>query len=426
MSLPPLPLQAWSSDPRRRLSEAAISPPMTYLLVVSPGREGAFMNRRLVLVAAALAVALGASACNDAERATPTTTVATGDAVDLKGVCPDTIVIQTDWQPESEHGFLYNLVGSGYKADTSLKRVTGPLVAQGRDTGVDIQIRTGGPAVGFQPVPAVMYSDPSIHLGYVATDEAVQFAARQPTTAVMAQMDISPLAIIWDPATYPQFHAIRDIGQTDTQVLYTDGLTYMEYLVGSNILRRSQLNGSYDGSPALFVQSDGKAALQGFATSEPYLYEHEIKQWGKPLRFQLIHDTGYPVYFAATSIRAGDKAKLSPCLAKLVPILQQSQVDFIKNPKPAIDVIVDLVDQYETGWVYSRGLAGYSAKAMKDLHIVGNGRDDPLGNFETERVRRVIEIVTPIFAAQKKPVKQGLKPEDIATNEFIDPEIRLP
>jgi hypothetical protein len=41
---------------------------------------------------------------------------------------------------------------------------------------VDIQIRTGGPAVGFQSVPAVMYSDPSIHLGYVATDEAVQFA----------------------------------------------------------------------------------------------------------------------------------------------------------------------------------------------------------------------------------------------------------
>jgi hypothetical protein len=384
------------------------------------------MNRRLVLVAAALAVALGASACDDAERAAPATTAATGDAVDLKGVCPDTMVIQTDWQPESEHGFLYNLVGSGYKVDTSLKRVTGPLVAQGRDTGVDIQIRTGGPAVGFQPVPAVMYSDPSIHLGYVATDEAVQFAARQPTTAVMAQMDISPLAIIWDPATYPQFHAIRDIGQTSTQVLYTDGLTYMEYLVGSNILRRSQLNGSYDGSPALFVQSDGKAALQGFATSEPYLYEHEIKQWGKPLRFQLIHDTGYPVYFAATSIRTGDKAKLSPCLAKLVPILQRSQVDFIKNPKPAIDVIVDLVDQYKTGWVYSRGLAGYSAKAMKDLHIVGNGRDDTLGNFETERVRRVIEIVTPIFTAQKKPVKQGLKPEDIATNEFIDPEIHLP
>jgi hypothetical protein len=220
----------------------------------------------------------------------------------------------------------------------------------------------------------------------------VQFAARQPTTAVMAQMDISPLAIIWDPATYPQFNTISDIGRTSTKVLYTDGLTYMEYLVGSNILHRGQLNGSYDGSPALFVQSDGKAALQGFATS----------------------------------IRSGDKAKLSPCLAKLVPILQQSQVDFITDPKAAINLILDLVDRYKTGWVYPRGLAEYSAKAMKDLRIVGNGRDGTLGNFDMERVRRVIEIVTPIFAEQRKPVKQGLKPEDIATNEFIDPNIRLP
>lgn len=63
---------------------------------------------------------------------------------------------------------------------------------------------------------------------------------------------------------------------------------------------------------------------------------------------------------------------------------------------------------------------------MKDLRIVGNGRDGTLGNLEMERVRRVIEIVTPIFTGQRKPVKQGLKPEDIATNEFIDPNIRLP
>jgi hypothetical protein len=75
---------------------------------------------------------------------------------------------------------------------------------------------------------------------------------------------------------------------------------------------------------------------------------------------------------------------------------------------------------------HSRGLAEYSAKAMKDFGIVDNGRDDTLGNFEMERVRRVVEIVTPIFAGQRKPVKQGLKPEDIATNEFIDSKIRLP
>jgi hypothetical protein len=36
------------------------------------------------------------------------------------------------------------------------------------------------------------------------------------------------------------------------------------------------------------------------------------------------------------------------------------------------------------------------------------------------RVQRMIEIVTPIFTAQRKPPKAGLRPEDIATTEFID------
>jgi hypothetical protein len=387
-------------------------------------------RRRLAAVAAVLAVVLLAACTNDSNSngnsTTPGPQAASGDALNLKGVCPDPIVFQKDWQPESEHGFLYNLVGKGYKADTNKKKVTGPLVAQGKDTGVKIEIRTGGPAVGFQPVPQVMYTDPSINLGFVATDEAVQFSEKQPTTAVFAQMDISPLSIIWDPATYPQFNIIADVGQSDAKVLYTKGLSYMEFLVGSGILKRSQLDGSYDGSPALFVQSGGKAAFQGFATSEPYLYEHEIKQWGKPLKYSLVNDAGFVTYFSSVSIRAADKAKLAPCLKKLVPILQQSQIDFIANPEPAIAVILDLVQQYKTGWVYSKGLAEYSAKALKQLGMVENGPDGVLGNFDMARVNKIMQIMTPIMAGQKQHVKQGLKAEDIATNEFINQNTKLP
>jgi hypothetical protein len=384
-------------------------------------------RRGLAAVAAVLAVVLLAACTNDSNDngTTPPQQAATGDPTNLKGVCPDPIVFQKDWQPESEHGFLYNLVGKGYKVDTDKKKVTGPLVAQGKDTGVKIEIRTGGPAVGFQPVPQVMYSDPSINLGFVATDEGVQFSQKQPTTAVFGQMDISPLAIIWDPATYPQFNIIADIGQTDTKVLYTKGLSYMEFLVGSGILRRGQLDGSYDGSPALFVQSGGKAAFQGFATSEPYLYEHEIKQWGKPLKYSLVNDAGFNTYFSAVSVRAGDRAKLASCLKKLVPILQRSQADFIANPQPAIAVILDLVRQYKTGWVYSKGLAEYSAKALSDLGIVDGGPNGVLGDFEMSRVNNIMRIMVPIMAAQRQKPKEGLKAEDIATNEFIDQSVKL-
>jgi hypothetical protein len=394
-----------------------------------PNERSAMMRRRRVAAAAAaLAVVLLAACTNDSNDngTTPAPQAATGDALNLKGSCPDPIVFQKDWQPESEHGFLYNLLGKGYKVDTNKKKVSGPLVAQGKNTGVNIEIRTGGPAVGFQPVPQVMYSDPSIHLGFVATDEAVQFSQKQPTTAVFAQMDISPLAIIWDPATYPQFNIIADIGRSNAKVLYTKGLSYMEFLVGSGILKRSQLDGSYDGSPALFVASDGKAAFQGFATSEPYLYQSEIKQWAKPLKYSLVNDAGYPVYFSSVSVRAGDKAKLAPCLKKLVPILQQSQIDFVANPEPAIAVILDLVKQYETGWVYDKGLAEYSAKALKELGMVDNGPDGVLGNFDMGRVNRIIDIMTPIMAGQKQTVRQGLTAQDIATNEFINQQTKLP
>jgi hypothetical protein len=35
----------------------------------------------------------------------------------------------------------------------------------------------------------------------------------------------------------------------------------------------------------------------------------------------------------------------------------------------------------------------------------------------------MIDLVTPILAGQRQPLKQGLKPSDLYTNEFIDPSI---
>jgi hypothetical protein len=40
-------------------------------------------------------------------------------------------------------------------------------------------------------------------------------------------------------------------------------------------------------------------------------------------------------------------------------------------------------------------------------------------------VRKVIDIVGPIFARQGKPIATGLIPDNVATNQFIDPSIGL-
>jgi hypothetical protein len=386
-------------------------------------------HRKLVPVAAGLVLLLAAAACTSDSSTTDQSAPApkaSGEALNLKGTCPDTVVIQTDWFPESEYGNLYQLLGPGYKVDTKKKILSGPLVASGQDTGVKVEIRNGGPAIGSQQVSAQMYADKSITLGQVSTDEAVQNSQSQPTLAVVAPLEISPIMILWDKQKHPDFNTIADIGQTDTKIVYFGTDTYMQYLLGAGLVRASQLDGSYDGTPSKFVTSDGKDANAGFATSEPYIFKNELgngKSYDTDL--QLVNDTGYPMYGEALSIRTADKDKLAPCLKKLVPILQQATVDFITNPAATNDLVIKAVKTINDFWTYSPGMADYAVKTLKDLGLVGNGPDKTLGNMQNDRMQRMIDILTPIFAAQRKQIKSGLQPSDLYTNEYINPSIGL-
>ena len=380
----------------------------------------------IVLLAAALAAA-GCSFGDDEPSTAPQPASGAGaaqDRLDLKGVCPDPIVVQTDWFPETEYGVYYHMLGPNPKVDTKRKLVRGPLVVEGQETGVQLEVRSGGPATDFKLVSEQMYTDKSITLGQVNTDEAIRFASNQPTLAVAAPMEISPFMIMWDPETYPGFNIIADIGQTNAKVLYFKGDTYMEYLIGSGILRKGQIDDSYDGSSTKFVAGKGATTQAGFATSEPYIYANDLKEWNKPLNYALVNDTGYPFYPQALSIRAADKQKLAPCLEKLVPIVQRAQVDFLANPDQTNAFIIRTVKAYNTFWTYTPGLA--ELRHRQDAPGLRQQRRRPhLGNFEVGRIQRLIDIVTPILVGQRQPTRPGLQPQDLYTNEFIDPNIGI-
>jgi hypothetical protein len=385
-------------------------------------------NRRPApaLVVVLAVVALLAAACSSGEDGggTAATSPPAAASGTLKGVCPDPVVVQTSWFPVSELATPYQLIGPNPQIDKAHKRVTGPLMAGGKDSGVKIEVRAGGPASGYEPTASLMYQHPEIHLGMSAADELIQYSAKQQLLAVVTPLEIDPQVIMWDPKSHPDWNIIADIGQTNEKVLYFEGNTFMEYLVGTGILKKSQVDGSYDGSPSAFVASGGKVAVQAFATNEPYTFEHEVKAWGKPLKYQLIYDTGYPNYPTPLSIRPADKDKLAPCLKQLVPLLQQAEVDFMKDPKPSIDLIMKLNEAYKGGWVYSRANAEFAVDQMKKLGIVDNGpRDKTLGDFDTARMQKLIDIDRPIFEGQKKPIKPNLTVADIVTNEYINPSI---
>ena len=364
------------------------------------------------------------------EAASPTEEAAEETASDetmnmtgpLAEVCPDPVVIQTDWFPEAEHGALYNLIGDDYTIDTDRKVVSGALISGGESMGVTVEVRTGGPAIGFQQPIQQMYVETDIMLGYVSTDEAVFGAEDTPTLAVMAPLEKNPQIIMWDPETYPDVQTIADLGEAGAIVNVFAGGSFIDIFVSEGILSADQVDPSYDGSPARWVAEGGAIAQQGFASAEPYTYENEIAEWGKPVAFQLIHDAGLEIYSQALAIRAGELEELRPCLEVLIPIIQQSVVDYAADPDHANAIIVDAVTQYDDFWVYNEGLAEFSVATQLELGLIGNGPDTTVGNIEPDRVQGVIDKMSGAGLG----VMEGLEASDLVTNEFIDESIGLP
>lgn len=381
------------------------------------------MKSTLRTVAAAAALVMLA-ACGNSESSSSETTAAASGA--LAGVCPDTVTFQTDWNPEAEHGFLYQLVGPGYEVDAQGLRVTGPLVASGVDTGVKVQVRAGGPAVGFTSPTSLMYSDPDIFLAFAATYTQAQNSGEFSTKAVIAPWLINPQIIMWDPATYPDVNTIADLKATGAKVRYFGGLAYMDYLTQTGVLDPAQADGTYDGTPANFVADGGKSAQQGFATSEPYYYENVLTDWGKPVKYQLIHDTGWTSYAQTLAGKPETVEQYAECLKLLVPIIQQAQVDFVADPSTTNALILDLVSQYNNGWMYDAGQAEASVALALENGLIANSPDGTLGSFDIARVDEFLGIAIPILEAKGEKLKPGLTSADLVTNEFIDPTIALP
>jgi hypothetical protein len=380
-------------------------------------------------MAALVAVtALAVAGCSDSSTAeggqAVQGTATAGAASELKGVCPDTVVFQTNWWPQAEYGGLYRLLGANPTIDSNKNKVTGKLVDNGVDTGVQIEIRSGGPANNFTPSASLLYTDDSIMFGGSDLEAGAQISGSgKPVLSVFAPLDRSPVVLLWDPAQHPDFKTIADIGATNTKVLYFQGSTYMSYLTGSGLLRPSQVSATYAGTPDQWKAAKGSIVQQGYVTNEVIRYQNDPSVWGKKVQYQLVADSGYPTYTETLAIRPDRKAALAPCLKKVVPMLQRSTAAYAADPASTNKFISELVGKFPKAYPYSLDQANAAVQAMNDNRVLGNGNDKAIGNFEEARVQRIISIVTPIYAAQKTPVKPGLTVGDLVTNEFIDPSI---
>ncbi|MEP1768812.1 MAG: hypothetical protein ABJJ53_19500 [Sulfitobacter sp.] len=374
-----------------------------------------------LMTASAFALGLGTAAhAGDFAQAAYTTPLA--------DVCPNPLVIQKDWLMQAEHGGLMQLIGAGGEMVSG--SYSGPLGS----TGITLELLEGGSGIGLgdgeTSYSALFMGNSKAgkrpHLGFHELDNSFIYSERFPTVGVFVPLDVSPQVLFWDKGTYPDgFKTIEDLkafGASGKGKIYLSTIdrTFGKFFVDSGVPADTFVEG-YRGDGENFVVNNGTWLNQGFVTSEVYKFENG-NNWSKPIGAVGINDLGYPNYTGILAVAKDRLEELAPCLEKVVPLMQQASIDYIKDPAEVLDVVVAFNEGgFGTGWwKTSPELAANGAKKMGELGIVGNGNNDTVGDFDMEIAAQMAVVVAPSLDERSD---MDVTPQDVVTNRFIDPSI---
>jgi hypothetical protein len=126
------------------------------------------------------------------------------------------------------------------------------------------------------------------------------------------------------------------------------------------------------------------------------------------------------------SVRADALQTSSACLSRLVPLIQQAQVDYIKSPERVNSLLVKNVAELNGSFTLPAARAAAVTEALVKYQLVANGPDGTLGTLEAARIQHAIDILKPIYDKRNvTSMNPDVKPADISTNQFINPKIGL-
>jgi hypothetical protein len=371
------------------------------------------------------ALCLAGTACGSSDDDSPdnasSTTTSTAPAAasgPLAGICPDPLVIQTAWYPEAEEVGGYALVGPDGTIDTDKGYYSGDV------GGVTVQVRAGGPFIGNQSPSALLYQHPDIFMAAVSTDDGYLNASSHPTVAVFAPLQKSPLGVLWDPDKY-HFDSLSDAGESGARILAAGENGATDVLVTKGVLQQSQFDFSWDNSPGRFLAGGEKDLLFDYAFSDVYNYEHNVPQYGKKLDYILAADEGYASYENSYAVTPETLDSRADCLKKVVPMLQQGEIDFINDPAPLTEQIVKEATELRSPTFQSQDYSKAVIENFKEGGLYANGTDGTFGSFDMDRVQEFIDTLGPVADLTNTDVPDGLEASDLVTNEFLDPDIHL-
>lgn len=318
--------------------------------------------------------------------------------------------MQTSNYPDVGVGPLYALLGLTPTVDPTRQAVSAPVMrADGTVESTTLEIRSGGPAIGFRSSLAVMAADETIDLALASTAVAVRDRATLATSAVATLTDRSREAVIIDPATYPDVTDLATLGAQGVETRHVTDAPVIRFLVASGVLSPDQLIAGSDGLPASFVEAAGVVAQQGDLTIEPVLFP-SLQQWGRPVTALAASDYGWfsldDLLLADTEVeRVSDE-----CLGRLVRVIQQSIVAYTADPSETNVVMSDIRSQFNPLARLTPPLLDLGTQLAIDSGVFDTTSGDAPGAIDTEGLDAFLVDLA-----------SALEVDPVSVDELVDP-----
>ena len=104
-------------------------------------------------------------------------------------------------------------------------------------------------------------------------------------------------------------------------------------------------------------------------------------------------------------------------------MLQQAWVDYLDNPEPIGDVVIEVTEAYNNYWTLSPELNARAFELFESEGYGSNGPDDTYGNFDPERIQTLFDDFAVVLEDRGITLPDGYTAESAYTNEFIDESI---
>jgi len=329
--------------------------------------------------------------------------------------CPANLRIQTDWFPELEHGGTYQLIGTGGDISKDKINYSGKVQDKYKVPGLEtIEIGT----IKFDKANSSILLDGEADMAYINMSDVIKDSAAVDMVAIAKTLDKDPQMVMWDPAQF-DIQKPEDIAASGAPVVHFPGTSYIDYMIAKGYMTAEQDDPTYDGSDAKFVSTNGGIVQQGFATNEVFKYENEIN-WkdGAPadVSFFTVGDMGFDNYPAVITMMKSRAKELDGCLKALVPKMQQAWVDFLNDPKPIMDKMIEINKVHDGFWGLSESInEGGFALVESDGYAV-NSADGTYCSFDPARVQGLYDVLKPIYDSQGTKIADSV--DGLFTNDY--------